>query len=136
VTFYKPQGNLNAHPGYTDLTTGDEHIVEVVNHLMAGPQWNDMVIVVTYDENGGQWDHVAPPKADRFGPGTRIPAIIISPFAKNKVDHTQYDTTSILKLITERYSLPVLPGLQTRDDSLVAHHGVKNGDLTAALDLN
>lgn len=137
VTFYKPQGNLNAHPGYTDLTTGDEHVIDVVNHLMASPQWNDMVIIVTYGEMGGQWDHAAPPKGDAFGPGTRIPALIISPFAKkHKVDHTQYDTTSILKLITEKYNLPVLPGLQRRDDALVAHGYPKNGDLTAQLRLN
>ena len=65
-----------------------------------------MVIVITYDENGGQWDHVAPPKGDLLGPGTRIPAIIISPFAKNGfVDHTQYDTASILRLITRRFGL-------------------------------
>ena len=44
-----------------------------------------MLIVVTYDENGGHWDHVAPPKGDRWGPGTRIPAIIISPFAKQRL---------------------------------------------------
>jgi phospholipase C len=137
VTFYKPEGNQNSHPGYTDLTSGDEHIIDVVNHLMASPQWKDMVIVVTYDEMGGQWDHVAPPKADAFGPGTRIPAIIISPFAKkHQVDHTQYDTTSILKLITERYSLPELSGLQKRDDALIANGGVRNGDLTSELNLN
>jgi phospholipase C len=137
VTFYKPQGNLNGHPGYTDLTTNDEHVIDVVNHLMAGPQWNDMVIIVTYDEFGGQWDHVAPPKGDAFGPGTRIPAIIISPFArKHKVDHTQYDTTSILKLITEKYALPMLPGLTRRDQGLVSNGGVANGDLTFDLKLN
>jgi phospholipase C len=104
---------------------------------MASPQWNDMVIVVTYDEFGGQFDHVAPPKADRFGPGTRVPAIIISPFAKkHKIDHTQYDTTSVLKLITERYSLPVLQGLTNRDNALVANGHPKNGDLTGQLRLN
>jgi acid phosphatase len=92
--------------------------------------------VVTYDEFGGWWDHVAPPKADRFGPGTRIPALIISPFArKGVVDHTQYDTTSILRFITERWKLPVLPGISRRDDALVANGLPKMGDLTAALDL-
>jgi phospholipase C len=137
VTFYKPQGNTNGHPGYTDLTTSDEHIINIVNHLMASPQWNDMVIVVTYDEFGGQFDHAAPPKGDMFGPGTRVPAIIISPFAKkHKIDHTQYDTTSILKLITEKYALPVLPGLTQRDNGLVAHGFPKNGDLTTQLRLN
>jgi phospholipase C len=136
VTFYKPQGNLNGHPGYTDITLDDQHVIDIVNHLMASPQWNDMVVIVTYDEMGGQWDHAAPPKGDTFGPGTRIPALIISPFAnKSKIDHTQYDTTSILKLITERYSLPVLPGLAARDAALVANGGVANGDLTTQLNL-
>ena len=64
-----------------------------------------MAVIVTYDENGGYWDHVPPPSGpgwgDRWGPGTRIPAIIVSPFAKRGyVDKTPYDTTSILKFIT------------------------------------
>lgn len=79
VSIYKPQGNLNQHPGYTDLLSGDEHIADLVAHLEKSPQWAHMLVVITYDENGGFWDHVAPPKADRWGPGTRIPALIISP---------------------------------------------------------
>ena len=90
--------------------------------------------MVTYDEFGGWWDHVAPPKADRFGPGTRIPALIISPYAKKGVvDHAQYDTTSILRFITARWKLQVLPGIKERDDALMAKHEPKMGDLTGAL---
>ena len=90
VTFYKPQGNLNEHGGYTDVLSGDQHLADVVAHLEKSPQWPGMVVVITYDENGGFWDHVAPPKADRWGPGNRIPAMIISPFAKmGTVDHTR-----------------------------------------------
>ena len=82
-----------------------------------------MLIIVTYDENGGFWDHVAPPKADRWGPGNRIPAIIISPYAKRGfVDSTPYDTTSILKLLTKRFKLAPLPGVRA-----------SAGDLTGAL---
>ncbi len=78
----------------------------MINHLQKNPQWKNMVVVVTYDENGGFWDHVAPPKGDRFGPGSRIPVLIISPWAKKGfVDHTQYDTTSILRFITKRFNL-------------------------------
>ena len=74
-----------------------------------------MAIIVTYDENGGYWDHVAPPKGDRWGPGSRIPTIIISPFSKtNYVDHTYYDTTSILKLITQRFTLESIPGVRAK----------------------
>jgi len=61
VTFYKPQGNLNQHPGYASIADGDAHIADLVAKLQAGPQWTNMVIVITYDEFGGAWDHVAPP---------------------------------------------------------------------------
>jgi phospholipase C len=136
VTFYKPQGNLNEHAGYADVEAGDAHIADVIAHLEKSPQWAHMLVVVTYDENGGFWDHVAPPKADRWGPGSRIPALIISPFAKRGfVDHTQYDTTSILRFITRRYELPVLQGIVVRDAALKAHNEPPMGDLTAALDL-
>ena len=134
VTFYKPQGNLNEHGGYADVFSGDQHIADLISHLEKSPQWAHMLIVVTYDENGGFWDHVAPPKADRWGPGNRVPALIISPFAKQGfVDHTQYDTTSILRFITRRWDLPVLPGLTERDEALAAQGKPPMGDLTNAL---
>jgi phospholipase C len=136
VAFYKPQGNLNEHAGYTDVMSGDEHIADVIRHLQKGPQWAHMIVIVTYDENGGFWDHVAPPKGDRWGPGSRIPAFIVSPFAKRGfVDHTLYDTSSILLLITKRFELPTLPGLAARTAAISAHGGPPLGDLTAALDL-
>jgi acid phosphatase len=127
VTFYKPNGQLNQHPSYTDIQSGDIHIADVLGRLEKGPQWPHMLVIVTYDENGGYWDHVPPPSGDgwgdRWGPGSRIPTIIVSPFAKKGfVDHTAYDTTSILKLITERFGLEPLPGVRRN-----------MGDLTGAL---
>jgi len=137
VTFYKPQGNLNEHPGYAEILSGDRHIADVIAHLEKSPQWPHMLVVVTYDENGGFWDHVAPPKADRWGPGSRVPAIIISPFAKrHHVDHTQYDTTSILRFITRRFDLPKLSGIIERDEALKANGSKPMGDLTEALRLS
>jgi acid phosphatase len=136
VTFYKPQGNLNEHPGYTDVLSGDEHIADVIAHLQKSPQWAHMAVIVTYDENGGFWDHVAPPKGDRWGPASRVPTLIVSPFAKKGfVDHTVYDTTSILRLITRRFALPTLPGLRARDAALAANGSPPLGDLTNALAL-
>ena len=136
VTFYKPQGNVNQHPGYASITEGDSHIADLVARLRAGPQWDRMVIVITYDEFGGYWDHVAPPPGDLLGPGARIPALIISPLAKyGTVDHTQYDTESILRLITRRFDLPVLPGIKQRDAGLAEHGSMPMGDLTNALRL-
>jgi acid phosphatase len=124
VAFYKPQGTLNEHPGYADVLLGDQHIAELVAKIKASPLWASTAIIITYDENGGFWDHVAPPKGDRWGPGSRIPTLIISPLAKRGyVDHTPYDTTSILKLITLRFDLTPLPGVRPGA-----------GDLTAAFE--
>jgi acid phosphatase len=124
VAFYKPQGVLNEHPGYADVQSGDEHIAKLIERIKASPLWSSTAIIVTYDENGGFWDHVAPPRGDRWGPGTRIPTIIVSPFARRGyVDHTSYDTTSIIKLITRRFALEPLPGVRAGA-----------GDLTNAFD--
>lgn len=137
VTFYKPQGNLNMHAGYTDVASGDRHIARALKVLQESPQWNNMVVVVTVDENGGWWDHVAPPKGDRWGPGTRVPALVVSPFArKGTVDHTVYDTASILRLITRVFQLETLDGLKQRDDAMIARGQKPMGDLSNALQFN
>ncbi len=72
-------------------------------------------------------------------PGTRIPTLIVSPYAKKGfVDHTLYDTTSVLglgRLITRRFDLPVLSGLRARDEAMSAAGGQTLGDLTGSLDL-
>ena len=134
VTFYKPQGNLNMHAGYADVASGDRHIVRALKVLRESPQWKNMVVVVTVDENGGWWDHVAPPKGDRWGPGSRVPALVVSPFArKGTVDHTVYDTASILRLITRVFQLETLDGLKQRDEAMVARGQKPMGDLTNAL---
>jgi phospholipase C len=128
VSFYKPTGRLNQHPGSSDVAIGDSHIADVLERLRVSPQWNEMAVIVTYDENGGFWDHVPPPTGpgwgDRFGPGSRVPTLIISPYARRgHVDKTSYDTTSIVKFITRRFELEPLPGVRE-----------KAGDLTAAFD--
>jgi len=121
VSFVKPLGPDNEHPGYSALLRGQQHVADIVERIRASSFWNDTVIIVTYDENGGRWDHVAPPVVDRWGPGTRVPALVISPFArKGFVDHTQYDTTSILKLIEQRYGLMPLSARDASVASLVS----------------
>jgi len=137
VAFYKPEGDTNQHPGYTNITGADNHIADLVAKLQASPQYKGMVIVITYDEFGGQWDHAAPPKGDLLGPGTRIPAIIVSPFAKGgTVDHTQMDSTSPLRLIQRRWATDTLPGVTARDNALKAAGFPAMGDLTTALSLD
>lgn len=93
VSFYKPAGVNTQHPSYTDVITGEE--------------------------NGGYWDHVPPPTGpgwgDRWGPGSRIPAILIGPTVKRGyIDSTTYDTTSLLKMLTERFQLESWPGMRTK----------------------
>ena len=136
VTFYKPQGNLNQHSGYASVADGDAHIAAVIGRLQQSPQWAHMLIVVTYDENGGFYDHVPVPKGDRWGPGSRVPALVISPYArKGYVDKTQYDTASILRFITRRWGLEPLPGVVERDAALRANGMPAMGDLSGALEV-
>ncbi|MBG9386626.1 acid phosphatase [Caenimonas aquaedulcis] len=128
VSFYKPAGRDTQHPSYTDIMTGDMHIDGLLQKLRASPQWKDMLVIVTYDENGGYWDHVPPPTGpgwgDKFGPGTRIPTLLIGPTVrKHHVDSTAYDTTSILKFVTKRFGLEPLPGVRE-----------KMGDFSSALE--
>jgi len=111
VSFVKPLGPENEHPGYTGVEQGDEHLVDLIKAIEAGPDWKSTAIIVTYDEFGGSWDHVPPPTgrgvSDRWGPGTRIPAMLISPLLSKPaaVDHTAHDTTSILATIEHRWDL-------------------------------
>jgi phospholipase C len=109
VSFVKPIGANNEHAGYADIMTGEQHTLALINAVRNGPNWKDAVIVITYDENGGFWDHVAPPVKDKWGPGSRVPTLIISPFAKKGfVDKTSYETLSILSFIEKRWNLPAL----------------------------
>jgi phospholipase C len=109
VSFVKPIGANNEHPGYTDLMTGENHTLQLINAVRNGPNWKDAAIIITYDEHGGFWDHVAPPVVDKWGPGSRVPALIISPYAKKGfVDHSQYETVSILSFIEARFHLSPL----------------------------
>jgi phospholipase C len=126
VVFIKPLGADNEHPGYATEFNGQQHVADLVSAVQNSPYWSDSAIIITYDEHGGRWDHVAPPLIDRWGPGTRVPTIVISPFArKGFVDHTQYDTSAILKLIEERWN--VQP---------VAERDANSGDLLTAFDFS
>jgi acid phosphatase len=127
VSFIKPLGAENEHPGYTGETGGSNHLVDLIKAVVNGPNANDTLIIVTYDEFGGAWDHVPPPStnnlngggrgdSDVWGPGTRIPTLLLSKrFRNSGVDYASHDTTSILKLIEERFNLRPL---STRDEKV------------------
>ncbi|MFL6131688.1 MAG: alkaline phosphatase family protein [Nocardioidaceae bacterium] len=123
VSFVKPYGEENEHPGYASESEGSSHLVDLLKTITEGPQADSTLVVVTYDEFGGQWDHVSPPgqglhatpgPSDNWGPGTRIPALVLSrSLRKSGVDHTSYDTTSILATIERSFGLAPL---STRDE--------------------
>ncbi len=125
VSFVKPIGEENEHPGYASEPDGSDHLVDdLLKPIENGACAKDTMVVVTYDEFGGQWDHVAPPGQggdggphDQWGPGTRIPALIISPFLRGEfvVDHAEHDTTSILATIENRWLDGERLGTETRD---------------------
>jgi acid phosphatase len=118
VSFVKPLGSENEHPGYASEPNGSDHLVDLISAIENGPQAGNTLILVTYDEFGGQWDHVPPPglgtaaapgQSDLFGPGTRIPALLLArSLTKSGVDHTVYDTTSILRTIEAQFGLDSL----------------------------
>jgi acid phosphatase len=128
VSFVKPIGQENEHPGYASESAGSSHLVSLLKDIQRSECADDTMVIVTYDEFGGQWDHVPPPGQgnnngphDRWGPGTRIPALVIAPDLKGKfvVDHTQYDTTSILTTIEQRYGLDPI-GADRRDGKVTS----------------
>jgi phospholipase C len=121
VSFDKPIGEENEHPGYASEPNGSDHLVSLLQAINGSACAKDTMVIVTYDEFGGQWDHVPPPGQagtpgphDIWGPGSRIPALVIAPGLRGNfaVDHTQYDTTSILATIERRWGLAPL---STRD---------------------
>jgi phospholipase C len=123
VSFIKPIGADNEHPGYASELAGQQHVADIVHAIQNSSEWAHTAVIITYDENGGRWDHVSPPKLGdgTWGDGSRVPAIVISPYAKQGyVDHTQHDTLSILKTIEERYHLKALNGLDDKASDLSA----------------
>jgi len=118
VSFIKPLGEENEHPGYASEGSGSSHLVELLKDIESSACAKDTMVIVTYDEFGGQWDHVPPPGQgsatkgphDAWGPGTRIPALVLSPYLHGPfvVDHTEHDTTSILATIEHRFGVQAL----------------------------
>jgi len=129
VAFYKPANVNTEHPGESSVAAGDVVIGRILALLEASPIRNSYALIVTFDEFGGFFDHVAPPagaavgqRADFFGPGTRIPAIVVSPFAKRgSIDSTELETTSILKFLAERFQLGPLPSARFQAVKSIAH---------------
>ena len=117
VSFIKPIGAENEHPGYASEPNGSMHLVDLLKAIEGGKCRKNTMVIVTYDEFGGQWDHVPPPGQggssgahDAWGPSTRIPALTIAPGLKGRfvVDHAKHDTTSVMATIEHRFQLPAV----------------------------
>ncbi len=108
VCWIVPNAADSEHPP-GDSARGMWYVTGIVNTVMKSPYWKDTAVIITWDDYGGFYDHVPPPKLDVYGLGMRVPALVISPYARpGFVCHTQFDFTSPLKLIERRFGIPPL----------------------------
>ncbi len=119
VSYIAP-GGLSEHPP-GKLIAGQTLVRTIVNELMRSPQWSSTAFVLTYDSWGGWYDHVPPPAVDRYGYGFRVPALLVSPYARRgKVDHATLDFTSILRFIEDNWRLAPLAERDARAHSIAS----------------
>jgi phospholipase C len=105
VSWIVPNGQESEHPPQ-DIQLGMWYVTDFVNALMKSPYWANTLLVITWDDYGGFYDHVSPPQVDKYGYGPRVPAILISPYiTAGTIDHNTYDFTSVLKFIENRFQL-------------------------------
>ena len=90
------------------LCPGENWSISIINAIMRSPYWSTTAIFLAWDDWGGYYDHVPPPSVDYFGLGIRVPLIIISPYAKPGIIHTQYEFASVLKFAERTFGLPTL----------------------------
>lgn len=104
------------HPGQSTACEGENWVSEQINAVESNPTvWNHSVIVVTWDDYGGLYDHVVPPQVDGLGLGFRVPFLIISPFAQHHISHIRYDFSSVLKFAEDTFLGPNPPRLSQRE---------------------
>jgi phospholipase C len=105
VSWIATEDPLSEH-GPDDVSWGERFVALCVNSLAASAQWKDSALVLAYDENGGFYDHLPPPRVDELGLGFRVPAIVVSPYAKpGHISSTVYEHCSTLALIERTFGL-------------------------------
>src|SRR5581483_10405773 len=103
VAWFKPIDVYTDNAGAGSTLVAERRIVALLDAVKASPAWGRTAIFITWDDYGGFFDHVGPPAVDRWGLSSRVPAIVVSPWAKRGfVDSTQYETVSILRFIEWR----------------------------------
>jgi|HubBroStandDraft_1064217.scaffolds.fasta_scaffold18451_1 uncharacterized protein (TIGR03437 family) len=105
VSWVIPNLRLSEHPP-ENIATGMNYVTGLVNAVMNSPEWNSTAIFIAWDDWGGFYDHVDPPKVDRYGLGIRVPGLVISPYSRQGyVDHKTYSFESWLRTIEERFGV-------------------------------
>jgi phospholipase C len=108
---------IDEHPP-ADVRVGMRIQQQMIEALMDSPAWHRSAYILTYDEHGGYFDHVAPPQVDAYGLGIRVPTWVISPHARpGHLETTTYEHSSILKLIERVFDLPTLASVNHAFDS-------------------
>jgi len=119
VSWLVPPWITSDHPPVS-ICGGENWTVQMLNAIMRGPQWKHTAVVLTWDDFGGFYDHVPPPHWDIYGLGPRVPAIIISPWAKpGFVDHTTLEFSSVLKFIERLHGLPTMTWRDAKADDMM-----------------
>ena len=114
VSWVVTEDPLSEH-GPADVRWGERFVALTVNSLAAAPQWRDAALIFSYDEAGGFYDHVPPPRVDSLGLGFRVPAVVVSPYAKaGHVSESTYEHASTLALIERTFGLPALTARDAR----------------------
>lgn len=117
------------HPPLS-MCYGQNWTLDQINAVMESQYWASTVIILTWDDFGGFYDHVVPPKKGPYMLGPRVPTIVISPFAKaGFVDHTQYDARSILKFVENVFNLPHLASFSRNVNSIAGMLVTQPGDV-------
>jgi phospholipase C len=118
VSWVIPSGRSSDHPVNTD-GSGPSWVASIVNAIGNSQYWDNTVILITWDDWGGWYDHVAPTVINSYEYGFRVPLIVVSPFAKQGyISHVTHDFGSILKFIEEVYHLPSLGYADALADNL------------------
>jgi phospholipase C len=103
VSWVIPSLDDSEHPPGT-ITAGQDHVARVINAIMQSPDWSSTAIFLAWDDWGGFYDHVAPPSVDGNGYGIRVPALVISPYARSGyIDHRTYSFDAYLKFIEDDF---------------------------------
>ncbi len=103
VSWVMPNGKDSEHPPAL-VSVGQSYVTGLINTIMEGPDWNSTAILLGWDDWGGFYDHVRPPVVDKNGYGFRVPAMVISPYAKKGyIDHQTLSYDAYLKFIEDRF---------------------------------